>query len=587
MTATRMPKRLGNSLVERGVISLEQLQQALDYQRANAKGKLLGEVLVELGLCSDDHITEGLAAEFGIPFAKLEPRLADPKIVGVLPREFIEKFLVFPLFQFQSRLVLAVTDPANLYINDEVARMTGMLVQVVATTVKDVRRMLATLPDAKAFVLDDLIDENGQGDIKLIEQTIDNIGDSADAGHSPVIRLVNYLIYNGVKEGASDIHIEPAERCVRVRCRIDGVLHKAMEIPIHLINAVTSRIKIMANLDISERRLPQDGRVHVMLDSRRIDLRVSTFPGSRGEKTVIRILDTKSVSLNLRDLGFAGDILSGFQRCIQAPNGINLVTGPTGSGKTTTLYAALADIASMEVNVCTVEDPIEYNLPLINQFQVQEKIGLTFSKVLRTLLRQDPDVIMLGEIRDEETARTAIQAALTGHLVFSTLHTNDAPSAVTRLINMGVEPYLIGAALNVVLAQRLVRRICPKCRQPFTPAKNIRRTLQRMGVNHETFSRGAGCKRCRNTGYSGRLGIHELFPINDEIRDAIVSAVASPQLRKMGEQQGMITLFTDGMRKVREGMTTVDEMMQIATELLGASALAEGEAAEPAASATS
>ncbi len=587
MTATRMPKRLGNSLVERGIISLEQLQQALDYQRANAKGKLLGEVLVELGLCSDDHITEGLAAEFGIPFAKLEPRLADPKIVGVLPREFIEKFLVFPLFQFQSRLVLAVTDPANLYINDEVARMTGMLVQVVATTVKDVRRMLATLPDAKAFVLDDLIDENGQGDIKLIEQTIDNIGDSADAGHSPVIRLVNYLIYNGVKEGASDIHIEPAERCVRVRCRIDGVLHKAMEIPIHLINAVTSRIKIMANLDISERRLPQDGRVHVMLDSRRIDLRVSTFPGSRGEKTVIRILDTKSVSLNLRDLGFAGDILSGFQRCIQAPNGINLVTGPTGSGKTTTLYAALADIASMEVNVCTVEDPIEYNLPLINQFQVQEKIGLTFSKVLRTLLRQDPDVIMLGEIRDEETARTAIQAALTGHLVFSTLHTNDAPSAVTRLINMGVEPYLIGAALNVVLAQRLVRRICPKCRQPFTPAKNIRRTLQRMGVNHETFSRGAGCKRCRNTGYSGRLGIHELFPINDEIRDAIVSAVASPQLRKMGEQQGMITLFTDGMRKVREGMTTVDEMMQIATELLGASALAEGEAAEPAASATS
>lgn len=587
MTASRMPKRLGNSLVERGVISLEQLQQALDYQRANAKGKLLGEVLVELGLCSDDHITEGLAAEFGIPFAKLEPRLADPKIVGVLPREFIEKFLVFPLFQFQGRLVLAVTDPANLYINDEVARMTGMLVQVVATTVKDVRRMLATLPDAKAFVLDDLIDENGQGDIKLIEQTIDNIGDSADAGHSPVIRLVNYLIYNGVKEGASDIHIEPAERCVRVRCRIDGVLHKAMEIPIHLINAVTSRIKIMANLDISERRLPQDGRVHVMLDSRRIDLRVSTFPGSRGEKTVIRILDTKSVSLNLRDLGFAGDILSGFQRCIQAPNGINLVTGPTGSGKTTTLYAALADIASMEVNVCTVEDPIEYNLPLINQFQVQEKIGLTFSKVLRTLLRQDPDVIMLGEIRDEETARTAIQAALTGHLVFSTLHTNDAPSAVTRLINMGVEPYLIGAALNVVLAQRLVRRICPKCRQPFTPAKNIRRTLQRMGVNHETFSRGAGCKRCRNTGYSGRLGIHELFPINDEIRDAIVSAVASPQLRKMGEQQGMITLFTDGMRKVREGMTTVDEMMQIATELLGASALAEGETAEPAASATS
>src|SRR6185312_6235234 len=314
-------------------------------------------------------------------------------------------------------------------------------VQIVVTSAKDVRRMITTLPDSKTFVIDDIIEENAQADVTLIETAIDDIGDTAEfAGQSPVIRLVNYFIYNAVKEGASDIHIEPGDRCLRIRNRIDGRLYKALEVPLNLLGAVTSRIKIMASLDLSERRLPQDGRVHVLLDGRKIDLRVSTFPTHRGEKTVIRVLDTRSVSLNLEDLGFAEDVLSQFREGIQAPNGIILVTGPTGSGKSTTLYGALNAISSMENNVCTVEDPIEYNLPLINQFQVQERVGLTFSKALRTLLRQDPDVIMVGEIRDEDTARTAIQAALTGHLVFSTLHTNDACSAITRLINIGVEP---------------------------------------------------------------------------------------------------------------------------------------------------
>jgi type IV pilus assembly protein PilB len=319
----------------------------------------------------------------------------------------------------------------------------------------------------------------------------------------------------------------------------------------------------MGGMDISERRLPQDGRVLVLLEGRKIDLRVSTFPTTHGEKTVIRVLDTRSVSLNLDDLGFAEDILSAFRRNIEAPNGIILVTGPTGSGKSTTLYAALNSISSMENNVCTVEDPIEYHLPLINQFQVQSKIGMTFSKALRTLLRQDPDVIMVGEVRDEETARTAIQAALTGHLVFSTLHTNDACSAITRLVNMGIEPYLIGAALNMVLAQRLVRRICAKCRQTHEPPRTVRKALERMGLEFDAFYRGVGCKSCRNTGYKGRIGVHELLVISDELRDAIVSDPSINSIRRLGLKDGMITLKHDGFRKVREGITTVEEIFHI------------------------
>ena len=303
-----------------------------------------------------------------------------------------------------------------------------------------------------------------------------------------------------------------------------------------------------------------------MLDGRKIDLRCSTFPMQRGEKTVIRVLDTRGTSLQLEDLSFGEDILSSLRKEIRQPNGICLVTGPTGSGKSTTLYSMLNDISSMENNICTVEDPIEYHLPLINQFQVQERVGLTFAKALRTLLRQDPDVIMVGEVRDEETARTAIQAALTGHLVFSTLHTNDAISAVTRMVNMGVETYLIGAALNMVLAQRLVRRICPKCRQVYEPPRNIRKAVERMGFGMEEYYRGAGCKRCRNTGYSGRLGVHELFVIDDELRDAIVADPSTTNLRPIAERKGMVTLRHDGFRKVREGMTTIEEILHVVGE---------------------
>lgn len=567
-TATATPRRLGDLLVAKGYLSAERLRSALEAQRQGSRNKLLGEILTELDYCTEDQIVECLASEYGVPYAKLEARLCDPNVVEVLPREYIENNLVLPLFVIRGVLTVAVSEPSNVFLIDEIRTLSNLEVQIVAATPKDIRRLITNLPNSKVFVIDDIIEDSETAEVTLIEDAIEDIGDVEEiAGQSPVIRLVNYLIYNAVKEGASDIHVEPAERCLRVRYRIDGRLHKSLEVPLHLLNAVTSRVKIMASMDISERRLPQDGRVNVLLEGRKIDLRVSTFPTARGEKTVIRVLDTRSISLNLEDLGFAEDVLETFRHHIRAPNGIILATGPTGSGKSTTLYAALNAISSMENNVCTVEDPIEYHLPLINQFQVQEKIGLTFSRALRTLLRQDPDIIMVGEIRDEETARTAIQAALTGHLVFSTLHTNDACSAVTRLVNMGVEPYLIGAALNMVLAQRLVRRICPKCRQAYEPPRTLAKALERMGYEFTAFYRGVGCRSCRNTGFKGRIGVHELLVLNDEMRDAIAAGSSIGHLREIAARHGMVTLRHDGFRKVREGITTVEEILYIAGDV--------------------
>lgn len=560
-----VPQRLGSLLVEKGYITPDGLHAALEKQKQEGKGKLLGELLVELQYCTEDQVVECLATEYGVPYAKLETRLFDPKIVDILPREYIEKNMVLPMYMIRGILTLAVSEPSNLFLIDEIRGLTNMQVQIVTASTKDIRRMITSLPNSKVFVIDDIIEDSESANVTLIEEAIEDIGDLDEEfiGQNPIIRLVNYIIYNAVKESASDIHIEPAEHCMRVRYRIDGKLHKSLEVPLHLLNSVTSRIKIMASMDISERRLPQDGRIHVLLEGRKIDLRISTFPSTHGEKTAIRVLDTRSVSLNLEDLGFGEDVLHSFRRNIRAPNGIILVTGPTGSGKSTTLYAALNEISSMENNVCTVEDPIEYHLPLINQFQVQSKIGMTFSTALRTLLRQDPDVIMVGEIRDEETAHTAIQAAMTGHLVFSTLHTNNACSAITRLINMGVESYLIGAALNMIMAQRLVRRICTRCREPYEPPRTVRKALERMGYQFKEFFKGVGCKNCRNTGFKGRIAVHELLVISDEMRDAIVADPTVKNLRTIATSDGMITLVHDGFRKVREGITTVEEIFNI------------------------
>lgn len=556
--------RLGDLLVRRGFLTVDRLHEALRLQNEGEQTKLLGELLVDREFCTEEQVLECLAVEFQLPFVRLDSRLFDPKTVELLPREFIEKHVVLPLFKVRDTLTVAVAEPSDVFLLDRLKAVARCEIQLAIASARDIRRTLQTyLPDSQVFVIDDIIDDVQEDAVELIEESIDDLVNVTElAGQSPIIRLVNYIIYSAVKAGASDIHIEPTERQIRVRYRVDGVLHKSLELPGHIAPAVASRIKIMASLDISERRLPQDGRIHVMMEGRSIDLRVSTLPLSHGEKTVIRILDNRNIPLSLAQLGFSSENLERFQQNINRPNGIVLVTGPTGSGKSTTLYAALNTVSTIEKNICTVEDPVEYQLQLVNQFQVNERVGLTFASVLRSLLRQDPDILMVGEIRDAETARIAIQAALTGHLVFSTLHTNDACSAVTRLVNMGVEGYLIGASLNAVLAQRLCRRICAKCKQAYDPPKGMKLLVQQMGVEINEFYRGAGCARCRNTGFSGRIAIHELLVVDDVMRETINVTTTLQAMAEHARRSGMIPLRYDGLRKVKEGLTTIEEVLQ-------------------------
>ncbi|MBA3315478.1 MAG: Flp pilus assembly complex ATPase component TadA [Planctomycetaceae bacterium] len=560
--------RLGDLLVDRGYISAEVLQSALAEQKTNGGRSLLGEVLVERGLCSEEHVLECLATELGLPYARLDNRLFDPKVFDSLPRDFIEKNTVLPLFRVRDELAVAIAEPTNVFLLDRLRDASRCEILPVVAAAKDIRRMVQTyLPNTRVFVIDDIIDDAGTASVELIEEEVADIAaDAESAGQSPIIRLVNYILFTAIREKASDVHIEPSERQLRVRLRVDGALHKALELPPHLAPAVASRIKIMANLDISERRLPQDGRIQVLMEGRMIDLRVSLLPMPSGEKVVIRLLDNQTVRVDLRELGFSAEILEPLREEIGQPNGIALVTGPTGSGKSTTLYAALAAVSGMERNVCTVEDPVEFHLDLINQFQANEKIGLTFATILRSLLRQDPDVIMVGEIRDSETARIAVQAALTGHLVFSTLHTNSACAAVSRLNDMGVEGYLIGASLNMVLAQRLCRRICPKCKEPYEPPKGMRLAADAMGVEIDEFFRGAGCRHCRGTGFSGRIGIHELLRVDEPLRELISRTPNVKAIEDYAKSQGMAPLRYDGLRKVREGITTIDEVLRVSSE---------------------
>ncbi len=560
--------RLGDLLIQRGVLSEENLQFALQEQGENGGTKLLGEVLLEKELCSEEDLLECLAIDFGVPYVRLDNRMFDPKLFDQIPREFIEKYTVLPLFKVRNEMTVAVAEPTNVFLIDQLRDVAGCDIQIAIASAKDIRRMVQTyVPNTRVFVIDDIIDDASADTVELIEEQIEDIGNDTDIGdQSPIIRLVNYIIYNAVREGASDVHIEPTERQLRVRYRVDGALFQSLEPPVHLAPAVASRIKIMASLDISERRLPQDGRIHVLMEGRPIDLRVSTLPMSFGEKIVIRVLDNRSINLSMQDLGFSAEVLQPFQEEICKPNGIALVTGPTGSGKSTTLYSALNSVSTMEKNVCTVEDPIEFQLQLINQFQVNEKIGLTFASVLRSLLRQDPDIVMVGEIRDEETARVAIQAALTGHMVFSTLHTNDACSTVTRLIDMGIEGYLLGSSLNMVLAQRLCRRICPKCKTTYEPPRPMQLEMERMQIEVDEYVQGKGCKRCRHTGFSGRIAIHEILVVDDDLREIIASNPTRSAIINHARESGMLTLRYDGLRKVREGITTIEEVVSVSNE---------------------
>ncbi|QDT36705.1 GspE/PulE family protein [Stratiformator vulcanicus] len=560
--------RLGDQLIDRGFLTQEELEAALSEQSASNGSKLLGEVLVQQEYISEEQLLEVLSEDIGVPFVRLDNRMFDPKIFGLIPREFVEKHTVLPLFKVRDTLTVAVPEPSDVFLIDQIKSTARCEVQVVAATAKEIRRMVQTyMPNTQVFVIDDIIDDARGDAVELIQEQIDDIAADADiAGQSPIIRLVNYIVYNAVRQGASDIHIEPNDRQLRVRYRVDGALHQALEPPVHLAPAVASRIKIMAGLDISERRLPQDGRVHVMMDGRTLDLRVSILPMPAGEKVVIRILDNSSIRVALAELGFSSEVLESLEQQITRPNGIALVTGPTGSGKSTTLYAVLNEIASPEQNVCTVEDPVEYRLDTVNQFQANERIGLTFPTILRSLLRQDPDILMVGEIRDEETARVAVQAAMTGHLVLSTLHTNDAVGTVSRLIDMGIEGYLVAASLNMVLAQRLCRRVCPKCRMEYKPEKHMRNAVDAMGFEIEKFYKGRGCKKCRQTGYSGRIAIHELLVVDEGLADLISDNPSIHTLREYVRDSGMVPLRYDGFRKVREGITTVEQILKVTSE---------------------
>ncbi len=559
--------QLGRLLVAKGLLTERHLEQALEFQAQRGHKKLLGEVVVELNFVTEEQVLEVLAEGYGVPFVTQTARIADPKVVELLPKEFVEEHKVLPLFLVQGVLTVAVSEPANLYLVEEIQRLTGHEVQIVAATAAEIVASLrAYVPAANVFVIDDIYEDIDDQDFSIIEKQVTELSDLEQAaGHSPVVKLVNYMIYSAVQDGASDIHIEPDDHHLRVRYRVDGRLFEKLSPPYRMQAALTSRIKIMSNLDISERRVPQDGDIHVMMDGRPIDLRVSTMPGKFGEKVVIRIIDSRNTILPLDKLGMSEQMCGAWKSVVSQPNGVVLVTGPTGSGKSTTLYSVLSLINSNELNISTVEDPIEANLPRINQSQVNDKAGFTFAAALRSLLRQDPDIMMVGEIRDAETATIVTQAALTGHLVFSTLHTNDAPSAVTRLANIGIEPYLVAATLRGVLAQRLVRKICPHCKEPFQPDPVIREAIEEHVGPVESLYRGQGCSRCRGSGFAGRIGIFELLIPDEDLLASIAEGANLQQLREILAKSGFATLRADGMAKVRGGLTTAEEVFFVTT----------------------
>ncbi|HEX7010039.1 MAG TPA: GspE/PulE family protein [Phycisphaeraceae bacterium] len=557
---------LGQELLDAGVLTAAQLTTARTVA-SKTPGKSLADIVYEMGV--DEPALQAVVARVaGLRFEHIEQdQIEAIKPIERLGLDFCLQHGVLPLRMTGTRLVLGVTHPDNLLIIEEVRHKLGVLIKPVVVCRGEIARFVESRREEEetdnTVKVDEIIADIDEDDVEVVETKEEDLDLQKMAGESPVIRLVNYLIFSAVKEGASDIHIEPQEKKLQVRYRIDGLLFDTMNPPHHMHAAIISRLKIMANLDISERRLPQDGRIRAVVHGRKLDLRLSTLPTAHGEKAVLRILDNRSIQVQLEDLGMDEDTLLMWKHHIAQPHGIILVTGPTGSGKTTTLYASLGQMERGKLNISTVEDPIEYNLAGINQTQVHERIGMTFATALRALLRQDPDVIMVGEIRDQETARIAIQASLTGHLVLSTLHTNDAPSSVTRLINIGVEPYLIGAAVNAALAQRLVRRICAHCKVQTPPDEHTAQHLAMHGISLDQVWQGKGCDKCRNTGYSGRLGLYEMLVLDDVLRDRIAGNPNISEFRRMCVERGMVTLREDGFRKVAQGLTTVEEVLRV------------------------
>lgn len=561
--------RLGEMLVKAGLITNEQLNRALDQQKVS--GGRIGSNLVQLGFITEDEITSFLSRQYGVPSINLSHFEIDPSIIKHIPAEIAQKHLVIPINRAGSVLTVAMADPSNYFVVDDIRFRTGYKVEPVVAAESAIKSALNKYYGSGEEV-EKLIREAGGEDVATLKEeeeevNVDQLQRATE--DAPVVKLVNAILREAVRKGASDVHIEPYEKAFRVRYRIDGILYEVMSPPAHLKAAITSRIKILAKLDIAERRLPQDGRIKMNFKfptgQKEFDLRVSTLPTLFGEKVVMRILDKSSLQLDMGKLGFDPHALKDFEEAIAAPYGMILVTGPTGSGKTTTLYSALNRLNSPETNIMTAEDPVEFNLPGINQVQVRPEIGLTFAAALRSFLRQDPDIIMVGEIRDYETAEIAIKAALTGHLVLSTLHTNDAPSTVSRLINMGVEPYLVAASTNLILAQRLVRKICAACKEEayVPPAALVDLGFSPEEAKGLKVHKGKGCMTCNETGYKGRLALYEVMLLRENIKDAILIGASASELRELARRNGMKTLREAGLQKIREGITTIEEVMRV------------------------
>jgi general secretion pathway protein E len=553
---------LGEMLVKDALITPDVLEHAL--ARVQSTGELLGEALVAMGAIRTNDVLRVVALQHGFPYLSRDEIPATIPVVKNLSVKYLRQYGVCPLSVDGGVLTVATADPLNPVITDDLRQATGLQLRVVVSPLDAITDALDRAYEGAATPLQRIVEGMEDDRAADADEDVNHLRDMAF--EAPVVRLVNLLVENAITARASDIHVEPFEDTLRIRYRIDGVLFDQESPPRRLQAAVTSRIKIMAEMNIAERRLPQDGRIRVTLQGRRVDIRVSTVPTVHGESIVMRLLDRSSVFMPLEQLGFSPEMRARFEGLIKRPHGILLVTGPTGSGKTTTLYAALDKINSSDRKIITVEDPVEYQLKGVNQIPVRSKIGLTFATGLRHIVRQDPDVILVGEIRDLETAEIAIQAALTGHLVFSTLHTNDAPGAITRLEDMGVEPYLVSSVLEGVLAQRLVRRICQACRVEDVPS---RADLEALGVDPSrdyALFHGKGCDECRGTGYRGRFGIYELFPITEEVRGLVLRRASTPEIRRHAIEAGMVSLRLDGWLKAREGLTTVEEILRVTQE---------------------
>jgi type IV pilus assembly protein PilB len=559
-------ERIGELLVKQNLLTTEQLRKA--REEAKSQGHRLGAQITKLGFLQENQLSEFVAKQYGVPDINLDEFDIDPAVIQLIPEEVAQKHSVVPVNRAGSTLILATADPSNIFAIDDIKFLTGYNVEVVVASEEQIKRAIDRYYD-KASALDDIMGNFDDSDMEVVagDEDVDVSALAKESEDAPVVKLVNLILTDAVKRSASDIHIEPYEKEFRVRYRIDGVLYEVMKPPLKLKSAITSRIKIMSELDIAERRLPQDGRIKLKMGrGREMDYRVSVLPTLFGEKTVMRLLDKSNLQLDMTKLGFEQAQLDVFLHAIHQPFGMVLVTGPTGSGKTTTLYSALSELNKISENISTAEDPVEFNLMGINQVQMHDDIGLNFAAALRSFLRQDPDIIMVGEIRDFETAEIAVKAALTGHMVLSTLHTNDAPSTINRLLNMGIEPFLVASSVNAIVAQRLARRVCGECREQ--DVETLKEAMLAAGLSEEEARatkpmKGRGCSNCSNTGYRGRVALYEVMRVGEELKEFILNGASATEIKREAIRLGMLTLRRSALNKFMEGVTTLSEVHRV------------------------